>query len=314
MLKNLLTIVLLFIISSAQSQLNEYFNEIKNTYEKDKQEELTKISQKIKEAQILFISADIAKMKKASAIFQENYRELFFIYDLKLEKISKESQGKIGDYINYLLFEAKNSFRISISDRVSAGKEKDEVISSELLKTAHQNEIDAINFQSRVFGVINGWITEDLTVPVTNYSLEDNYDNSFTDNFDDKYFSVNNASLPGNYSFNRTTQNYETSTDIVYSDKIDDSDYNNKAFVGTEYRIQIGTSILPAVKSQTDRLNSTDLKVKTYKSNVYYKYTIGSFKSFQEAKNFKNAYGLSKTYITEYKNEKEVRFFMKDFY
>ena len=314
MLKNLLTIVLLFIISSAQSQLNEYFNEIKNTYEKDKQEELTKISQKIKEAQILFISADIAKMEKASAIFQENYRELFFIYDIKLEKISKESQGKIGDYINYLLFEAKNSFRISISDRVSAGKEKDEVISLELLKTAHQNEIEAIDFQSRAFGVINGWITEDLTVPVINYSLEDNYDNSFTDNFDDKYFSVNNASLPGNYSFNRTTQNYETSTDIVYSDKIDDSDYNNKAFVGTEYRIQIGTSILPAVKSQTDRLNSTDLKVKTYKSNVYYKYTIGSFKSFQEAKNFKNAYGLSKTYITEYKNEKEVRFFMKDFY
>ncbi len=104
MLKNLLTIVLLFIISSAQSQLNEYFNEIKNTYEKDKQEELTKISQKIKDAQILFISADITKMEKASAIFQENYRDLFFIYDLKLEKISKESQGKIGDYINYLLF------------------------------------------------------------------------------------------------------------------------------------------------------------------------------------------------------------------
>ena len=314
MLKNLLTIVLLFIISSAQSQLNEYFNEIKNTYEKEKQEELTKISKNIKEAQVLFITADITKMEKASAIFQENYRALFLIYEQKLEKISKESEGEIGNYINYLLFEAKNSFRRSIYDRVSAGKEKDEVISLELLKTAHQNEIDALDFQSRAFGIINGWITEDLTVPVTNYSLEENFDNSITDNFDDKYFSVNNASLPGNYSFNRTTQNYETSTDIVYSDKIDDSDYNNKAFVGKEYRIQIGTSILPAVKSQTDRLNSTDLKVKTYKSNVYYKYTIGSFKSFQEAKNFKNAYGLSKTYITEYKNEKEVRFFMKDFY
>ncbi len=314
MLKNLLTIVLLFIISSAQSQLNEYFNEIKNTYEKEKQEELAKISKNIIEAQILFISDDIAKMEKASAIFQENYRALFLIYERKLEKISKESEGKIGNYINYLLFEAKNSFRISISDRVSAGKEKDEVISIELLKTAHQNEIDALDFQSRAFGVINGWITEDLNIPTGNYSLEDRSDNSVTDNFDVKYFSVNNVSLQGNYSFNKSTQNYRTSTDIVYSDKIDNSDYNINVSVGNEYRIQIGTSILPAVKSQTDRLNSTDLNVKTYKSKVYYKYTIGSFKSFQEAKNFKNAYGLSKTYIAEYNNGKEVKFFMKDFY
>ena len=313
-MKNILTALLLFFFLSAQSQLNEHFDDIKKTFEKDKQENILKISNNIKEAQTLFTSADNAKMEKASAIFDDNYRELFFIYEHKLEKISKESQGEIGDYINYLLFEAKNSFRISISDRVSAKKENDEVMTSELLKKAHQNEIEAIDFQSRAFGLINGWITENLTIPVTNYSLEDNYDNSFTDNFDDRYFSVNNASIPGNYSFNRATQNYETSTDIVYSDKIENSDYNNDVSVGTEYRIQIGTSILPAVKSQTDRLNSTDLKVKTYKSKVYYKYTIGSFKSFQEAKNFKNAYGLSKTYISEYKNGKEVRFFMKDFY
>ncbi len=313
MIKNLLTILLLLFYLSAQSQLNGYFDEIKDTYEKDKQEKLTKISISIKEAQILFTSADLSKMEKASKIFQENYRELFFIYGQKLEKLSEESESKIGAYVNYLLYEAKNSFRISISDRVFAGQEKDNLISTELLKTAHQKEIDAIDFQSRAFGVINGWITENLTIPETNYNLEESFDNSFTDNFDTKYFSINDASLPENFSFNETHLNKETSTDIVYSDKIENSDNESKASVGHEYRIQIGTSILPAVKSQIDRINPTDLQVKTYKSQVYYKYTIGSFASFQEAKNYKNAFGLSKTYISEYKNGREVKFYKKDF-
>lgn len=311
--RNLLIIMLLFFYLSAQSQINESFDKIKNTYEKDKQEDLAKIKKNIKDAQILFTSDDLSKTEKASAIFEENYRGLFLIYEQKLEKISKKAEGKIGDYVNYLLFEAKNSFSLSISDRASAGQEKDDVILSELLKTAHKNEIDAIDFQSRAFGVINGWITENLTIPENNYSLDESYDNSFIENFDVKYFSIKSASLPENYTFNKTNQNYETSSDIVYSDKIDDSDYSNNISVGTEYRIQIGTSILPAVKSQTDRLNPTDLNVKTYKSKVYYKYTIGSFKNFQEAKNFKNAYGLSKMYIVEYKNGKEIKFFMKDF-
>jgi len=319
MIKNILTISLLLFFFTSYSQMNEHFNEIKKTFDKDKQENLNKISKQIKEAQVLFTSADFSKSEKASGIFQENYRDLFLMYENKLEKISKETEGQLGDYVNYLLKEAKNSFRMSISDRVFAKEEKEDKIAAELYKSAHQNEIKAIDFQSRAFGIINGWITEDMTVPETNYSLDEEYENTVTENFDVKYFAVNNASLPENYSFNKVntnSDNTEVSHNIDYTDKIDNTDntdYTNNVSTGTEYRIQIGTSILPANNSQISRLNPTDLSVKTYKSKVYYKYTIGNFTTFQEAKNFKNAYGLTKTYICEYRNGKEYKFYIKDF-
>ncbi|MCF6365622.1 MAG: hypothetical protein L3J35_05405 [Bacteroidales bacterium] len=321
MIKNILTILLLLTCLSAEAQLNEHFKEIKKTFSKGKQEDLSKISKQIKEAQPLFSSADFSKNEKAAGIFQENYRKLFLLYEKKLEKISKDAEGQMGSYVDYLLNEAKNSFRMSISDRVFAGEEKEKKTANELYKSAHQNEIDAIDFQSRAFGIINGWVTEDMTIPETNYSLEEEYDNTVTENFDVKYFSVSNASLPENYSFNRVNTNSgntEVSYDVNYTDNINNSDntytnnYNNNVSKGTEFRIQIGTSILPANDSQISRLNPTELSVKTYKSKVYYKYTIGSFATFQEAKNYKNAYGLTETYITEYKDGKEVKFYYKE--
>ena len=70
-----------------------------------------------------------------------------------------------------------------------------------------------------------------------------------------------------------------------------------------------GTSILPANDWQLKQINKTDLEVKTFKSKIYYKYTVGSFSTFQEAKNYKNAYGLSQTYIVEYNNGIEIKFY-----
>jgi hypothetical protein len=207
-------------------------------------------------------------------------------------------------------------------------------VAFELLKSAHKNEVEAIDLQSRAFAVINGWINEDFKVEKESYTYEDVYDNAITDNFKVKDFTESEMSLPDNYSFNKkvvnevvgiqennsnVVSNYSNNSDVennysdnTYSDNTRSNNISENSIDGTEFRIQIGVSILPASKSQIDKLNSTDLEVKTYKSEVYYKYTIGQFASYKEAKSYKNAYGLAKTYITEYKNGKEVKFYYKD--
>lgn len=366
MIKNLLTAVLLFVFLSGQAQMNEYFDDIKKTFDKDLQKDLAKIKKGILSGEKLEGAAQqasvsgnfkkaVSKSKKISGIYEKNYRNLFLMYETKLDKLSKEMQGDMQTYIADLLRKAKKSYSDAIADRHLANKEKDNKIAYELYESAHKNEVDAINNQSRSFGVINGWIKDDISIPEEeNFSLENNFDNSATENFTVKKFSDKEASNPENYSFNKEKQieqnlfseeelvvNSDGNENTVHTGKVNDgnnevvvntnysddysntnstSDYsnnnssnqNNYASSGAEYRIQIGTSILPANESQISRLNSTDLTVNTYKSNVYYKYTIGNFATFEEAKNYKNAYGLSKTYITKYENGREVKFYMSD--
>jgi hypothetical protein len=74
-----------------------------------------------------------------------------------------------------------------------------------------------------------------------------------------------------------------------------------------EFRIQIGVSRIPATKAQIALLNPTNLEVKTYKSANFYKFTIGSFATYDEALNYRNANGLSTSFVVKYKNGKEIR-------
>jgi len=346
MKRNLLAFfILFFLVQSSNAQMNEYFNDIKATFKKDKQKNLVTIAENLKnaeskdaDAQQKFSSGDVSKglsaSKKLASVYSKNYRNLFLLYEEQLKVTSKDLDGEKGEYVTYLINDAKNSFRVSISERLQALNEDKGKVAFELLNSAHKNEVDAINLQSRAFGVINGWINEDFKIEKVSYTCEDVYDNATTDNFKVKDFTESEISLPDNYSFNKKVVNDEgniqdNNSDVVnnYSDnsKVEnnysdntysDNTHSNNTYenssIGTEFRIQIGVSILPASKSQIDRLNSTDLEVKTYKSKVYYKYTIGQFASYKEAKSYKNAYGLAKTYITEYKNGKEVKFYFKD--
>ena len=196
------------------------------------------------------------------------------------------------------MFETRNSFRLSIANRLSAGKVKEEKLAYELYLSAHASEIDAINMQCRIYAVMTDRIVEYISVDETDYTLINSYDNSATENFKNRFFAVRDVSLPYNYY---TFRDKNVSPDVNNNNNVNHENVNTYTGKGGEYRIQIGTSIIPANKTQVNRLNSTDLEVKTYKSKVYYKYTIGSFASFNEAKNFKNAYGLAKTYIVEYR-------------
>ncbi len=333
-----------FMFQYSNAQLNEYFNDIKATYKIDKQKELVKIASVLKDTDSKYSDAQqkytsgntkkgLSEIKKLSKIYNENYRNLFLLYENKLEALAKEAEGDKSDYINYLIEQAKNSFRIAISDGLEAKNVEKDKDAFDLYISSHKNEVDAINFQSRAFGVANGWINEDFKIEKNNYSCKDAFDNSVTDNFKVKDFTESNVSLPSNYTFNNSKANVTdvngNTSDIAEETNYNDayiSDEGNSAYsdntssvsddtgssFGTEFRIQIGVSILPASKSQIDRLNNTNLDVKTYKSKVYYKYTIGNFSSYDEAKKYKNNNDLSKTYITEYKNGKEIKFYYKD--
>ncbi|MCD4791862.1 MAG: hypothetical protein K8R54_01415 [Bacteroidales bacterium] len=327
MKRYLLTFILLISFFSGYSQDNEYFDDFKNVFDKEKQENISKIVEKIKEAQAIETKADkllaskdttksLSVIEKASGIYETEYRDLYMLFDEMLTGLSKELEGDKKTYTDNLLQGARNSFRLSIANRLSASEVKEEKLSYELYISAHSNEADAVNMQCRAFAIITGRSNEEITVVNTDYSITENYDNSATENFNVRSFTVENVNLPENFNYN--------TTDIVYTDLVENGDnktnnnitpdnVNTYSGEGNEYRIQIGTSIIPANETQINRLNKTDLSVKTYKSKIYYKYTIGSFASFKEAKNYKNAYGLSETYITEYRNNKEVKFYFRDF-
>ncbi len=93
------------------------------------------------------------------------------------------------------------------------------------------------------------------------------------------------------------------------ADETDDISQNNiteESNKAVEYRVQIGTSRIPASQSQLDEMNKTDLPVKTVKKTKLYKYTIGSFDSYQEAKSFIQSHRLSDAFVVKFENGKEV--------
>ncbi len=338
MIKYLLSTILIFGALQLNAQKNKYFDDIKKTFDKKGQSQLEKIDKALTVAEKNFsegeklyssknLSKAVTKAKSASGSFNTQYRELYTLYYDKLNSVIKNAEGKQKTYFEKKLQDAKNYYRVAIYNRLKAGEVKDFKEAYELYKAAHQNEVLSIDVLSRIFAVINGWETTDYNVEEETYNVNESFANSDTQNYNGRNFSVNNPELLTKYKINtqhfiadnnndltdnNNNQNYSNYTN---SNKFDNTNNNNYSgeVKEHEFRIQIGTSILPASQNQLKRLNSTNLPVSTYKSKIYYKYTIGSFNDFQEAKNFKNAYGLSKTYIVEYKNGKEVKFYYKDY-
>ncbi len=328
MLKLLFSTLLIFNVLLTNSQTNKYFDDIKKSFENKTQVDLTKISEALKRAQKDFdagqkfytskeISKSLASYKKSSGIFAENYRNLFTIYENKLNGLIKESEGNKKNYFEKKMQHAKNYFSSSIYNRLASKKEKDENAAVNFLKESHKDEMIAIDDLSEIFALINGWETSDYVVKKTDYTLNQVFENKNTAEYQERSFAVNDPELVNGFKFNnQITENGGSKMNRV-NNNIGNSDItvsNSSGFSkSSEFKLQIGTSILPANDSQIKRLNKTNLPVNTYKSKVYYKYTIGSFSSFQEAKNYKNAYGLSNTYIVEYNNGKQVKLYMKDY-
>ncbi len=325
MLKYLLSILLFISVFHVNAQTNKYFDDIKKTFDKNEQNELNDISKALKTAQKSFdegeklfsseeISKALVKSKKASEIFKDNYRSLYTLYDKKLTSLINETEGNKKTYFQKQMQDAKNYYRVAIYNRLKGGEEKEDITVFDLLKAAHKNEILALDVLSQIFAVINAWETTDYVVEENNYNPEEAFVNTNTKDFNTRSFSVNDSYLESSFTFNHKL--VANSDDSAVNSNYNNNYQTNTSVYNTpehDFRIQIGTSILPANEMQLRRLNKTDKPVNTYKSRIYYKYTVGSFSEFQEAKNFKNAYGLSNVYIVEYKKGKEVKFYMKDY-
>jgi hypothetical protein len=107
----------------------------------------------------------------------------------------------------------------------------------------------------------------------------------------------------GEVNRSQNTANAEETDDGSKNNEVAVADESNKA---VEYRVQIGTSRIPASQSQLNEMNKTDLPVKTIKNAKLYKYSVGSFDSYQEAKNFINTNGLQKAFVVKFENGQEV--------
>ena len=75
---------------------------------------------------------------------------------------------------------------------------------------------------------------------------------------------------------------------------------------GVSYRIQISATRVPASQSTIKAMNPTDLDVKINKNGAWYKYTIGSFKSYSAAERFRKNNKV-KGFVVQYVNGKEVK-------
>ncbi len=326
MIKYLLSVLFIVNVFFLNAQTNKYFDNIKKTFDKKGQEELKNVAKALATAQKSFneaeklfsskeISKAVSKSKKASSVFEENYRKLYMLYNDKLTSVIKDTEGKQKAYYQKKLQDAKNYYRVAIYNRLKAGEEKEDKTVYDLLTESHKNELLAIDVLSGMFAVINGWETTDYKTEEADYNPKESFVNTNTDNYKGRSFSVNDPSLESSFKINYQVTADNNNSDISSNNNTYEnrSNTNISGSTGHEYKIQIGASILPANEQQLKRLNKTDKPVSTYKSRVYYKYTIGNFSDFQEAKNFKNAYGLKNVYIVEYKNGKEVKLYMKDY-
>jgi hypothetical protein len=304
----------------------QFFNEFKQSLNEEYKSEIDEIEDDLLSAgglhnkgKELLINNDtsggLKLYRKASDLFTGNYRIVYTAFRKGLDDLSLSLTGQKKEYVDYMKYLADDYFRKSIADRFYAEKSSIDSQAVELFSNAHLNEFRAVTTQCRTFAIITGRLESNYEIPGENISKPGVFNNSVTDNFEEHNFTVKGVSMPKTFTYYRT--------DIVYVDA-DENGNNSKNVTNnnthsvdnkeqTEYRIQIGTSILPANQGQISRLNSTDLEVKTYKSEVYYKYTIGSFSTFQEAKNFRNAFGLSNTYIVKYKSGNEVQLYLRDY-
>jgi hypothetical protein len=349
MYRYLLLIFLFFSSIVLNAQKDEFFGEFKSIFDAEIQADIDKTLAEIKKAELgveesekLFASGNLSKalgiIGKSSDVFESDYRELFILFNEKVSEMQKASDGEINEYSAYLISQAGNYFRMSIAQRLTADKDKNDSTAFDGYLLSHQNEVKAIDVLSHTFAVITGRVVEEPDIPeiILPYSVS-RYENSVTQNFIPKSFAVKNAQLPINYDQinilypqdpnytdnqtsnpensgnghktihnNKTNNNYNNSTNNNHSNS---NIHGSESTMGHEFRIQIGISILPANDWQLKQINKTELQVKTYKSNIYYKYTVGSFADFQEAKNYKNAYGLNDTYIVEYNKGVEVKFY-----
>ncbi len=349
MLRSAQVIVFIFLIYVSSAQTDEHFNELKGVFDTDIQSDIDKTLAEIKKAELgveesekLFTSGNLSKalsvIGKSSDVFESDYRDLFILFNEKVSEMQKGSDGEINEYSAYLISQAENYFRMSIAQRLTADKDKNDSTAFDEYLLSHQNEVKAIDVLSHTFAVITGRVVEEPDIPeiILPYSVS-RFENSLTENFIPKSFAVKNAQLPINYDQmnnlypqdpnytdnqtsnpdnsgnghktihnNRTNNNPNNSTN---NNSNNTNNHSSESTMGHEFRIQIGISILPANEWQLKQINKTELEVKTFKSNIYYKYTIGSFSDFQEAKNYKNAYGLTDTYIVEYNKGKEIKFF-----
>ncbi len=339
MLKQLLSILLFFPVFVSYSQTNEFFGDLKGLFETTVQADIDKAvleiknaEEKEKEAVILYESGATSKsvsiLEKSSKNFEIHYRKIFTLFDEKLSSLQKDVDENRKKYTADLLSDARNLFSMSISKRLVADNDKDDKKAYTEYISAHEDEVKAINALCHAFAVITGRIEENPVSDINAETYEIEPVNTVTDNFVSRSFTVKSADLPSNFSFdNQTYQintegnqtgnthhsgNSDKNNSVNKNGNLNKHENNSGSSLGNEFRLQIGTSILPANETQIKNLNKTNLAVQTFKSKIYYKYTVGNFSSFQEAKNFKNAYGLSNTYIVEYNNGKEIKFYYGD--
>lgn len=302
-----MAIIVVFIWNITYAQAEQSDEKIRHLFNpkvwssiEDAQNEILKADAYIKNSAGDKIKKSLKAHKKAAKIYTRYYEILYNTGKEKLVELSENSETMKNSF-DSLFSEAADRYRTAGSLRLKARKKKDASEAVKLYESARKNNIGAAEIQKESFAVYfktlaNGFDSDQAKVksdtisemPETGTSVKQNYTGESGD-------------------YRKTEEVNAENENNVQSGRADNKREETAQPGEVEYRLQIAASWLPAGKEQLKEMNPTTLDVKVYKHKRLYKYTIGSFKTPEEAKHYKNAFGLKNAIVVKYKNGKEIR-------
>lgn len=313
-------IIILFILCNISAFSQNYFNQVealKNELSRESLEKLDIAEHKNKEADILWAEADNMYKDIQKLLMQSNYT------DNKKEKRKKKKKAeKLANKANkkrikaYDIYEASNKIRLEIyHKKLDAIRPKNDAqIANAGLKYEKDAEQLFKEAKNRRKKINKSYTDIQLNNEMKEIKLiQQSAFNILLDAFAVYYewpTSTYKKQAPIHQASSSNDENelivFDDSPDARYEniENIERNEYNIEH--GIIFRVQIMAMRRQASKKELIGIYTGEQEIFEKYEDGWYKYSIGSFKSYEAAKSFCTADGIEGSFITVYKNGKRI--------
>lgn len=244
--------------------------------------ERKKLEKKAKKMEKKFLKTQA----KASKKFESGNKTIYTIYHNYLKKLKQKADADRRNACLSLQSKAAKNYKKARSKRNKARRTKDVVKSNKELTDANRLEAEAIGFQENAFGIYQGWIPleteqeeqdDPVVTPIADNS-DSGYEADITETSDDDTGFVVEQEV---------TNNATTSDDLVF-------------------KVQIAASKTPLSLEKLLSIYQTDETINNEKEGDWYKYSVGFFKTYEEANQFKQTIGVTDAFVIVYRNQEKI--------
>lgn len=260
------------IMESAQKKMNTVANleDLASKQKKRrKKRKLLKQAKKTKEKAL-------KEKKSASTKYSFANKLVYMVYKENLEELGKKSNKDKRSEVEDMMKEAERLYKDARKKRGEATRKKDIEESYNLLAKADQLENDAISMQIQAYSIYLGWFDQEEEEK----TLVENKKPEKTNKKE---------------SENKTENKKEnTRTFDKFQERV-------------IFKVQIAASKVPlSIKKLRAIYPSTEI-INNEKDGEWYKYSVGSYKSYEEAYQAKKRMGVKGAFIVAYKDGKKVQ-------